>query len=156
MVIYTRLLLSRYCTSNLMCTSILPGPKEQNPDKIQWFLCPIISNLLRLWKDGIRVPTESRPEGEVQITTSHATDNVLNPTGCLVHVILVTVVCDKPAAHKMGGFGSHSHTNFCTLCWIPVHNKGKPIAFQDGGASHLFLGHLQVLLTHHSLPPLDK
>jgi hypothetical protein len=51
-----------------MCTSILPGPKEQNPDEIQRFLCPIISDLLRLWKDGIIVPTESRPEGEVQIT----------------------------------------------------------------------------------------
>ncbi|KAG2351109.1 hypothetical protein BDR07DRAFT_1502581, partial [Suillus spraguei] len=33
----------RYRTSNLMCTSILPGPKEQNPDQIQRFLRPIIS-----------------------------------------------------------------------------------------------------------------
>ena len=57
--------LSRYRTSNLLCTSILPGPKEQNPDEIQHFLRPIISDLLRLWKDGIKVPTESRPEGEV-------------------------------------------------------------------------------------------
>ena len=46
-----------------MCTSILPGPKEQNPDEIQWYLRPIISDLLRLWRDGIVVPTESRPEG---------------------------------------------------------------------------------------------
>ena len=48
-----------------MCTSILPGPKEQNPDEIQRFLRPIVSDLLRLWKDGIRVPTESQPEGEL-------------------------------------------------------------------------------------------
>ena len=46
-----------------MCTSILPGPKEQSPDEIQWYLRPIISDLLRLWKDGVVVPTESRPEG---------------------------------------------------------------------------------------------
>ena len=48
-----------------MCTSILPSPKEQNPDEIQRFLRPIVSDLLRLWKDGIRVPTESQPEGEL-------------------------------------------------------------------------------------------
>jgi hypothetical protein len=46
-----------------MSTSILPGPKEQNPDQIQRFLRPIVSNLLRLWKIGIRLPTESSPQG---------------------------------------------------------------------------------------------
>jgi hypothetical protein len=138
-----------------MCTSILPGPKEQNPDEIQRFLRPIISDLLRLWKDGIIVPTESRPEGEVQITVPRAADNVLTQTGRLVRVILVAVVCDKPAAHKMGGFASHSHTNFCSLCWISVHDKGKPMAFQYGGASHLLLGPFRVLI-HYSLPSSDQ
>src|SRR6267154_4597507 len=38
--------------------------------------------------------------------------------GRLVRLILVAVVCDKPAAHKIGGFASHSHTKFCTACWI--------------------------------------
>ncbi|KIM51792.1 hypothetical protein SCLCIDRAFT_18301 [Scleroderma citrinum Foug A] len=65
---------------------ILPGPKEQSPDEIQCFLRPIISDLLHLWQDGVRVPTPSCPNG------------------CLVHVILVAVVCDKPAAHKIGAF----------------------------------------------------
>ena len=65
MTTYTHVLLSRYRTSNLLCMSILPGPKEQNPDEIQRFLHPIVSDLLRLWKDGIKVPTKSRPEGEV-------------------------------------------------------------------------------------------
>src|SRR5712691_4195464 len=58
---------------------------------------------------------------------------MLTETGRLVRVILVAVVCDKPATHKMGGFASHSHTNFCTLCWISTHDKGKPYAFQHGG-----------------------
>ncbi|KAF8839063.1 hypothetical protein BDN67DRAFT_906266, partial [Paxillus ammoniavirescens] len=105
----------RYRTSNLMCTSILPGPKEQNLDQIQRFLQPIISDLLRLWKHGIVVPTESHPQG------------------CLVRIILVAVVCDKPAAHKIGGFASHSHTNFCTVCWISIKDKDKPKAFEKGG-----------------------
>ncbi|KAG1753658.1 uncharacterized protein EDB91DRAFT_1234096 [Suillus paluster] len=81
-----------------MCTSILPGPKEQNPDQIQ----------------RIKVPTESCPQGQ------------------LVRVVLVAVVCDKPAAHKIGGFASHSHTHFCTSCWINIANKDKPSAITDG------------------------
>ncbi|KAG2053454.1 hypothetical protein BDR06DRAFT_885875, partial [Suillus hirtellus] len=104
----------QYRTSNLMCTSILPSPKEQNPDQIQRFLCPMVSDLLCLWKYGMKVPIESCPEGR------------------LVHVILIAVVCNKPAAHKIGGFVSHSHTNSCTTCWINISNKDKPSAFTDG------------------------
>ncbi|KAG1719167.1 uncharacterized protein EDB91DRAFT_1011243, partial [Suillus paluster] len=52
--------------------------------------------------------------------------------GRLVCIILVAVICDKPAAHKVGGFASHSHTNFCTLCWITPSNKTTPAAFQEG------------------------
>ncbi|KAI0685183.1 hypothetical protein BC835DRAFT_1290874, partial [Cytidiella melzeri] len=50
--------------------------------------------------------------------------------GRVVRVILVAVVCNKPAAHKLGGFGLHSHTNFCTKCWISQENKATPSAFQ--------------------------
>ncbi|KIJ06688.1 hypothetical protein PAXINDRAFT_158658 [Paxillus involutus ATCC 200175] len=96
---------------NMGLDCILPGPKEQNPDQIQRFLRPIISDLLRLWRDGIKVPTESFPEGR------------------LIRVVLVAVVCDKPAAHKVGGFGSHSHTNLCTCCWITQAEKDKARAF---------------------------
>ncbi|KAG2094257.1 uncharacterized protein F5147DRAFT_537124, partial [Suillus discolor] len=52
--------------------------------------------------------------------------------GRLVRVILVAVVCDKPAAHKVGGFASHSHTNFCTLCWITLSDKTTLAACQEG------------------------
>ena len=58
---------------------------------------------------------------------------VLIILGCLVHFVLVAVVCDKPAAHKIGGFASHSHNNFCTLCWVLACDKAKAAAFQDGG-----------------------
>lgn len=92
----------------------MPGPKEQSSDEVQRYLRPIISDLLRLWKYGIKVPTESHPEGR------------------LVRVALVAVVCDKPAAHKIGGFASHSHTYYCTECWISVTDKGTPSAFQKG------------------------
>jgi hypothetical protein len=70
---------------------------------------------------------------------------MLIDAGHLVRVILVAVVCDKPAAHKIGGFASHSHTNFCTLCWISIHDKGKPTAFLDEGASSFFLTYFHIL-----------
>ncbi|EIW82014.1 hypothetical protein CONPUDRAFT_72351 [Coniophora puteana RWD-64-598 SS2] len=54
------------------------------------------------------------------------------PLGRHVHVILVAVVGNKAAAHKVGGYGSHSHTNFDTLCWISISNKAMPDAFREG------------------------
>ncbi|KAG2059487.1 hypothetical protein BDR06DRAFT_967985 [Suillus hirtellus] len=46
-----------------------------------------ICNLPPEYRVGIKIPTESCPQ----------------------------VICDKLAAHKLGGFTSHFHTNFCTL-----------------------------------------
>ncbi|KAH9924357.1 hypothetical protein B0H21DRAFT_712451, partial [Amylocystis lapponica] len=61
----------RYRTANLMVTSILPGPKEQTSilpgpkeqtsDELQRFLRPIVSDLLRLWKQGIVIKTPGSP-----------------------------------------------------------------------------------------------
>ncbi|KIN93403.1 hypothetical protein M404DRAFT_171305 [Pisolithus tinctorius Marx 270] len=99
---------------NLGVDCIMPGPKEQTPDQVQRFLRPIVSDLLQLWKYGIKIPTESQPEGR------------------LIHVTLVAVVCDKPAAHKIGGFASHSHNYYCTCCWIRSMDKGNVNAFQKG------------------------
>ncbi|KAG2121282.1 hypothetical protein DEU56DRAFT_873818 [Suillus clintonianus] len=99
------MIISRYHTSNLMCTN------------------------------NIIVPTKLCPEG------------------CLICVILVPVVCDKPAAHKISGFTSHSHTNFCTCCWISIASKDKVSAFEKGAfkvhtdAQHHKLGELYGNLT---------
>ncbi|KIO00966.1 hypothetical protein M404DRAFT_29173 [Pisolithus tinctorius Marx 270] len=82
----------------------MPGPEEQSPDEVQHYLWPIISDLLQLWKHGIKVPTKSQPE----------------------------VMCDKPTAHKIGGFASHSHTYYCMECWISMVDKGKVTTFQKG------------------------
>ena len=128
-----------------MCTSILPGPKEQNPNKIQWFLYPIVSNLICLWKDGITCPTESMLCSEFLLFCT--VNYVLTETGCLIHVILMAIVCNKPAAHKISGFASHSHTNFCTLCWISIYEKDKLVAFWVGGESCIY----HFLVLSHSL-----
>lgn len=93
----------------------MPGPKEQNPDQVQRFLRIFVNELLQLWQHGFIATTPKHPEG------------------ILVRVILVCVACDKPAAHKVGGFGSHSHTFFCTRCWIQQSEKATAAAFQADG-----------------------
>ncbi|KAF7366659.1 hypothetical protein MSAN_00923800 [Mycena sanguinolenta] len=105
----------RYKTANLLLAGIMPGPKEANPDQCQRFLRPIINELLRLWRDGVQIATPKYLQGR------------------LIRVALVAVVCDKPAAHKLGGFGSHNHRFFCTLCWITQDKKATPEAFKEDG-----------------------
>lgn len=98
--------------ANLLLAGILPGPKEANFDQVHHYLCILVNKLLRLWTTGVIIRTPKYPEG------------------CHVHVALVALVCDKPAAHKLGGFGSHSHTSFCTLCWIKQADKGTEKAYE--------------------------
>ncbi|KAL4258273.1 hypothetical protein AB1N83_009184 [Pleurotus pulmonarius] len=102
----------KYRTANVMLVGIMPGPKEQNPDQIQRFMRVFVNELIRLWRHGFIVNTSK------------------HPNGILVRVALLCVICDKPAAHKLGGFGSHSHTFFCTRCWIRQSEKNTSAAFQ--------------------------
>jgi hypothetical protein len=106
---------SRYRFGNLIFTSILPGPKEQDVEQVQPFMRIIVNELIRLWQFGFWVKTAKYPLGR------------------LIRVILLCVCCDKPAAHKLGGFGSHSHTFFCTRCWIKQSQKTTQRAFQRNG-----------------------
>ncbi|KAG1883123.1 hypothetical protein F4604DRAFT_1576376, partial [Suillus subluteus] len=41
----------------------------------------------------------------------------------LVQVILIAFICDKSAAHNIGGFRLHSHTTLCTAYWITQVDK---------------------------------
>ncbi|KAG2066579.1 hypothetical protein BDR04DRAFT_1121104 [Suillus decipiens] len=78
---------------NLGVDCILPGPKEQNPDQIQHFLCSIVSDLLRLWKDGIKVPTKSCPQA------------------CWINIANK----DKPSAFTAGAFKVRTNEEHCEL-----------------------------------------
>ena len=103
----------------------------------------VVNELLRLWKDGIRIATAGYPEGR------------------LIRVILVCVICDKPAAHKLGGFGSHAHRFFCTRCWAEQADKATSQSFEANGrpddtcaqiVDHLLLA-LQVFLHAQTRAP---
>ncbi|RDX44513.1 hypothetical protein OH76DRAFT_1096267 [Lentinus brumalis] len=101
----------RFRAANLLLTGIIPGPKETNPDETQFYLRVIVNELLRLWRHGVDVVTPQHPHGR------------------RMRVILVGVFCDKPAAHKVGGFASHSHNYFCMQDWIPQSLKATVAAF---------------------------
>jgi hypothetical protein len=105
----------RYKTSNLLLTGIILGPKEPSPDQVQRYMRPLINDLLRLWEDGIIVKMPR------------------NSNGQRVQVALLCVICDAPAAHKLGGFGSHSHTLFCTQCWVNLGSKQDAAALRTDG-----------------------
>ena len=58
------MLLYRHRVSNILLTSVLPGPKEQTPDELQRFLRPVVNDLKRLWRDVISIRTPSCLPGE--------------------------------------------------------------------------------------------
>ena len=66
----------------------------------------------------------------------------MNMLARLVRVALVAVVCDKPAAHKMGGFASHSHNMFCMCCKIQKADLRKPESYDPEGGVLLLLLYL--------------
>lgn len=99
----------------------MPGPKEANVDQVHGYMRVLVNELLRLWEEGVIIKTPKYPQGR------------------LVRVALVAVVCDKPAAHKLGGFGAHSHHLFCTKCWVNKDAKASPASFQENGMLNLHL-----------------
>ncbi|KAI0633856.1 hypothetical protein C8Q77DRAFT_1157997 [Trametes polyzona] len=110
---------------------IIPGPKESDSDQTQGFLRVLVNELIRLWRDGVILPTHSRPGGR------------------RIRVILVGVFCDKPAAHKIGGFGSHNHTFFCTRDWISQGRKALREAFERHGFRERTDRHHRLLMAQY-------
>lgn len=93
----------------------MPGPVEADVDQVHNYMRVVVNELLRLWEDGVVIKTPKHPNGR------------------LVRVILVVLACDKPAAHKLGGFGSHAHRLFCTKCWVSQADKATPKSFLRDG-----------------------
>lgn len=110
-----------YRTANLLLAGIMPGPKEADVEQVQNYLCILVNELERLWANGVIIKTAKYPNGR------------------LVRVALVAVVCDKPAAHKLGGFGSHSHRLFCTKCWVSQDKKATQESFACDGMFYVVL-----------------
>ena len=89
----------RYRPENMFLAGIIPGPQEPPLTATNHYLSPLIDDLLDFWVPGVR------------FSCTH-----LYPSGRLVHCALVAVICDLPAARKIGGFAAFSHNYFCSIC----------------------------------------
>jgi hypothetical protein len=96
----------RYNPENMFVAGIIPGPNEPNVDQINPYLTPIVDALLEFW-NGVRF-----------------TRTCMYTLGRLVFCALIVVICDLPAARKVGGFSAHSQEYFCSVCWCNKTQHG--------------------------------
>ena len=98
----------RYKRENVILAGLIP-PLETEPNTLNSFLSPLVSDLKELWK-GVRLYTSESPRYKV-----------------LVRGALICAACDIPAARKLCGFKAHNANRGCSKCfkWFsgPVTNK---------------------------------
>lgn len=88
----------RYQRENMFLAGIVPGPHEPPLDAINPYLRPIVDAFLEFW-NGVRFTCTS-----------------LYALGRLILCAIIVVICDSPAARKVGGFASFGQEHFCTFC----------------------------------------
>ncbi|KAK0488163.1 hypothetical protein EDD18DRAFT_1008768, partial [Armillaria luteobubalina] len=71
------------------------------------YMTPLVDAFLEFWEPGVRF---SRTQ--------------LYPQGRLVRCALIVVICDLPAARKVGGFAPFNHRRFCSMCWCTLESHG--------------------------------
>ncbi|KAJ7022843.1 hypothetical protein C8F04DRAFT_897927, partial [Mycena alexandri] len=126
----------RYHPRNLLLTKLSPGPHDETADEFQRSMARLVTELLKLYDDGILVRTPKYPNG-----------------GRRVRVILVAVCCDHPAMCKAGGFADHKSNNWpCTCCEISHKDIQTPAAFpaRDGQQ------HREEAAKYAKIPEYDK
>ncbi|OBZ66279.1 hypothetical protein A0H81_13832 [Grifola frondosa] len=89
----------RYLPENVYLVGVIPGPGKPSIDQINHFLALLVDELVVFWDPG------------VEYSRSHKFRS-----GCRVHIALIPLVSDVPAARQVAGLGSHNHTYFCSYC----------------------------------------
>ena len=95
-----------YKPKNMFVAGIISGPNEPKLDQINPYLTPIVDAFLEFW-NGVRF-----------------TRTCMYTLGRLVFCALIVVICDLPAARKIGGFSACSHEYFCSVCWCNKTQDG--------------------------------
>ena len=92
----------------MILAGLIP-PLENEPNRLNTFLSPLIPELQDLWK-GVRMYTSESPSFKV-----------------LVRGALICAACDIPAARKICGFKGHNGKRGCSKCFKlfrgPITNK---------------------------------
>ena len=89
-----------YQPENMFLAGIIPGPKEPPLDAINSYIKPIVDVFLEFW------------------TEVYFTKTLQYNLGQMMFCAIALVICDSPAAQKIGGFACHNHEYFCWQCWI--------------------------------------
>ncbi|KAI6006263.1 hypothetical protein F5J12DRAFT_905738 [Pisolithus orientalis] len=65
------------------------------------FLHPLVNELLQFWDPSC-----------------YFSHTATCPAGCLVHYVLIPLICDVPALRKVASFMGHSGHSFCSFCCL--------------------------------------
>lgn len=93
----------RYLPKNMILIGVLPGPSQTSKVQLQAAVRTAVAELLVIF-ESMRCGV-----GEKVRTFEH-------PDGVLLRVVLLCVICDTPAARKMGGTAGHSADAGCPWC----------------------------------------
>ncbi|SMN02100.1 hypothetical protein SPONN_442 [uncultured Candidatus Thioglobus sp.] len=96
----------RYKIENVIIAGLIPGPNE--PSRMNPFLAPVTDDLLKLWTNGIQIPTSN--------------DSVS------VRAALLCFTSDIPATRKVCGFPGFRAKLGCSKCLkvFPCEGFGEP------------------------------
>jgi hypothetical protein len=89
----------RYKPENMYLTGIIPGPHEPPGDQLNFFLDPLVNNMMESWGRGVRF-SHTATSGQAHITRS----------------AIVCVICDLPAARKTAQLVAATSHFYCSAC----------------------------------------
>ncbi|KAK0229713.1 hypothetical protein EDD85DRAFT_956810 [Armillaria nabsnona] len=103
---------------NVICPSIMPGPKEPSPQQLNHCLEPSIKEMAIL-KDGVKMDIHGPPER------------------ALVYADYICSNCDMPAARKISGQAGHAaDLHPCPYCKTTLLDVNKVESYADNSAEH--------------------
>ncbi|EIW80779.1 hypothetical protein CONPUDRAFT_57284, partial [Coniophora puteana RWD-64-598 SS2] len=107
----------RFLQSNVICASVMPGPKEPDVRQISHCMEPCTKEISIL-RNGITLCVKMAVYSEDQLAD--------------VHADLACLDCDMPASHKTNGTASHSHDMHpCVSCDANVTDFNKPSGYDS-------------------------
>ena len=89
----------RYKHENMYLAGIIPGPSEPSGDELNFFLDPVVDDMVESWEHGIRYSRTA-----------------LNTRGRVTRSAIACLVCDLPAARKAAQLAGPTSHFYCTAC----------------------------------------
>ncbi|KAJ2912144.1 hypothetical protein MD484_g8273, partial [Candolleomyces efflorescens] len=93
----------RHKMENIYLAGIIPGPQAPSDYEINYFLSPLVDDMVELWNKGVYLSQ----------TAKHR-------SGRRVRVAIGPLVCDLPASRQMSGFAHYRASRFCSECDLTI------------------------------------